>query len=137
MDTALTPAAGFDLTTSQAAFIEECRDQSQIFIRQPYELYSPANQQTWRTLYERMLPTLQRVTEVGRGRPHTTAEDFAYFAIETPGLYVNLANGPEGGDPRYAAPNHSPLFDMYEPNLEIGVRVFANLVVDYLQQAAE
>ena len=88
-------------------------------------------------LYERMLPTLQRVTDVGRGQPHTTAEDFAYFAIETPGLYVNLANGPEGGDPRFAAPNHSPFFDMYEPNLEIGVRVFANLVVDYLQQEAE
>jgi amidohydrolase len=88
-------------------------------------------------LYERMLPTLQRVTDVGRGKPHTTAEDFAYFAIETPGLYVNLANGPEGGDPRFAAPNHSPYFDMYEPNLEIGVRVFANLVVDYLQQEAD
>jgi amidohydrolase len=87
-------------------------------------------------LYERMLPTLQRVTDVGRGRPHTTAEDFAYFAIETPGLYVNLANGPEGGDPRYAAPNHSPYFDMYEPNLEIGVRVFAHLVTDYLEQEA-
>ena len=88
-------------------------------------------------LYERMLPTLQRVTDVGRGHPHTTAEDFAYFAIETPGLYVNLANGPEGGDPRFAAPNHSPFFDMYEPNMEIGVRVFANLVFDFLQQEAE
>ena len=88
-------------------------------------------------LYERMLPTLQRVTDVGRGQPHTTAEDFAYFAMETPGLYVNLANGPEGGDPRFAAPNHSPFFDMYEPNMEIGVRVFANLVVDYLQQEGD
>ena len=88
-------------------------------------------------LYERMLPTLQRVTDVGRGHPHTTAEDFAYFAMETPGLYVNLANGPEGGDPRFAAPNHSPFFDMYEPNMEIGVRVFANLVVDYLQQEGD
>jgi amidohydrolase len=84
-------------------------------------------------LYEKMLPTLQRVTSVARGKPHTTAEDFAYFAMETPGLYVNLANGPVGGDPRFAAPNHSPKFDMYEPNLEIGVRVFAHLVVDYLQ----
>ncbi|MBT8040963.1 MAG: amidohydrolase [Xanthomonadales bacterium] len=84
-------------------------------------------------LYEQMLPTLQRVTDVARGKPHTTAEDFAYFAMATPGLYVNLANGPVGGDPRFAAPNHSPEFDMYEPNLEIGVRVFAHLVVDYLQ----
>ncbi len=84
-------------------------------------------------LYQRMLPTLQRVTDVARGRPHTTAEDFSYFAMETPGLYMSLAKGPEGDDPRFAAPNHSPFFDMYEPNMEIGVRVFANLVVDYLQ----
>jgi amidohydrolase len=84
-------------------------------------------------LYDRMLPTLERVTSVARGKPHTTAEDFSYFALETPGLYVFLSNGPEGGDPRYAAPNHSPLFDMYEPNLETGVRILSSLVVDYLQ----
>ena len=29
--------------------------------------------------------------------------------------------------------NHSPKFDMYEPSLETGVRVFSNLVVDYLK----
>jgi amidohydrolase len=70
---------------------------------------------------------------VAKGHPHTTAEDFAYLAMETPGLYVSLGNGPEGGDPAYSAPNHSPFFNMYEPNLEDGVRIFANLVVDYLQ----
>ena len=85
-------------------------------------------------LYEQMLPTLQRVTTVSRGLPHTTAEDFAYFALETPGLYVSLANDPREPDPAYQAPNHSPMFNMYEPNLEVGVRIFANLVVDYLQQ---
>lgn len=84
-------------------------------------------------LYDRMLPTLKRVTTVAKGHPHTTAEDFAYLAMETPGLYVFLGNGPEGGDPAYSAPNHSPFFNMYEPNLEDGVRIFANLVVDYLQ----
>jgi amidohydrolase len=84
-------------------------------------------------LLDRMLPTLKRVTTVAKGKPHTTAEDFAYFALETPGLYLSLANAPDGGDPAYSAPNHSPLFNMYEPNLETGVRIFANLVVDYLQ----
>ena len=84
-------------------------------------------------LYDRMLPTLKRVTTVAKGHPHTTAEDFAYFALATPGLYVSLANGPVETDPHYNAPNHSPFFDMYEPNLETGVRVFSNLVVDYLQ----
>lgn len=84
-------------------------------------------------LYEQMLPMLKQVTTVAKGHPHTTAEDFAYFARETPGLYLLLSNAPDGGDPAYSAPNHSPFFDMYEPNLETGVRVFAHLVVEYLQ----
>lgn len=84
-------------------------------------------------LYDRMLPTLKRVTTVAKGHPHTTAEDFAYFALATPGLYVFMGNGPVEADPHYKAPNHSPFFDMYEPNLETGVRVLTNLVVDYLQ----
>lgn len=85
-------------------------------------------------LFEQALPTLNRVAgSVAPAKPHTTAEDFSYFANETPGLYMRLSNGPPDADPATLAPNHSPFFDMYEPNLEMGVRVFSNLVVDYLQ----
>ena len=85
-------------------------------------------------LYDRMLPTLQRVVgTVAPAKPHTTAEDFSYFALETPGLYMRLANGAPDADPATLAPNHSPFFDMYEPNLETGVRVFSHLVADYLR----
>ncbi len=84
-------------------------------------------------LYDRMMPTLKRVTSVAKGHPHTTAEDFAYFALAAPSLYVFLGNGPVEGDAKYQAPNHSPFFDMYEPNLETGVRILSSLVVDYLQ----
>lgn len=44
------------LTTNKAPFIEEARRQNEIFIRQPYELYSPENQETWRRLYARIRP---------------------------------------------------------------------------------
>ena len=85
-------------------------------------------------LYEQALPTLNRVAgSVAPAKPHTTAEDFSYFANETPGLYMRLSNGAPDADPATLAPNHSPFFDMHEPNLEMGVRVFSNLVVDYLQ----
>ncbi len=87
-------------------------------------------------LTERMMPTLQRVAGEGNlvsVQPQTVAEDFSYFANATPGMYVFLGNGPPGVDPQTLASNHSPLFDMYEPSMEIGVRVFSNLVVDYLQ----
>ena len=51
-------AAG--LTTNAAPFIEEARRGGQLYIQQPYELYSEENHSTWRKLYERMLPRWER-----------------------------------------------------------------------------
>jgi phenylalanine-4-hydroxylase len=51
-------AAG--LTTSQAPFIEEARIHGQLYIHQPYELYSEENHEAWRKLYSRMLPRWER-----------------------------------------------------------------------------
>lgn len=49
-------ASGNDLTTTRAPFIEEARDRGRLFIDQPYNLYSTANQETWRRLYARIQP---------------------------------------------------------------------------------
>jgi phenylalanine-4-hydroxylase len=51
---------GHDLTTTRAPFIEEAQDAGQLFIEQPYELYSQDNQETWRRLYNRMVPRWQQ-----------------------------------------------------------------------------
>lgn len=48
------------LTTTQAPFIEEARALGTLFIEQPYDLYSDANQETWRQLYARILPRWRR-----------------------------------------------------------------------------
>ena len=50
----MTEAAG--LTTSQAPFIELARKTGQVFIEQPYDLYSEANHEAWRRLYARIQP---------------------------------------------------------------------------------
>jgi amidohydrolase len=84
-------------------------------------------------LLARMIPTLQRTTTVHDINPQTVAEDFSEYAIRTPGLFLFLGNVPPGTDANDAPANHSPLFDTHEPNLEVGVRLFSNLVVDYLQ----
>jgi amidohydrolase len=89
-------------------------------------------------LTEKMTPTLQRVAGqegLVSVQPQTVAEDFSYFANETPGLYFFLGNGEPGKDPLTLPSNHSPLFEMYEPSMEIGVRAFSHLVVDYLQSS--
>ncbi|MBW2268496.1 MAG: amidohydrolase [Deltaproteobacteria bacterium] len=86
-------------------------------------------------LLDRMMPTLKRVSgdrAVADVQPQTVAEDFSLFVQEIPGLYFFLGNGLPGVDPATLPSNHSPLFDMYEPSLEMGVRALSHLVVDYL-----
>jgi phenylalanine-4-hydroxylase len=44
------------LTTTEAPFIEECRLHHELYIQQPYSLYSEENHEAWHKLYTRMLP---------------------------------------------------------------------------------
>jgi phenylalanine-4-hydroxylase len=44
------------LTTSEAPFIEEARRHGELYIRQPYDLYSDDNHRAWQSLYARMMP---------------------------------------------------------------------------------
>jgi phenylalanine-4-hydroxylase len=54
MVTTKHPPSG--LTTTRAAFIEEAKSRGELFIHQPYELYSDENQDTWRRLYAAIAP---------------------------------------------------------------------------------
>ncbi len=88
-------------------------------------------------LTAQMLPTLERISgEKPLVTPDlvTGAEDFSFFAREVPGLYVFLSNLAPGAELEGSPSNHSPFFTMHEPSMEIGVRTFSHLVVDYLQQ---
>jgi phenylalanine-4-hydroxylase len=53
-------SSSIGLTTNNAPFIEQSRAQGEVFIRQPYELYSEENQDTWRRLYSRIRPRWQK-----------------------------------------------------------------------------
>jgi len=53
-------AAATGLTTTRAPFIEQAQAKGEIYIRQPYELYSEGNQEAWRRLYARILPRWQK-----------------------------------------------------------------------------
>ncbi len=48
------------LTTTEAPFIEAAKRDGQLYIAQPYELYSDLNQEAWRRMYARMLPRWER-----------------------------------------------------------------------------
>ena len=57
MATATAPAG---LTTTKAPFIEQAQAKGELYITQPYELYSEDNHEAWRRLYERMVPRWEK-----------------------------------------------------------------------------
>ena len=65
----------------------------------------------------------------------TVSEDFSLYQKEIPGLYFDLGIVPEDSPETGTAPNHSPRFYADEGALIVGVRVLANLAVDYMIQA--
>ena len=86
-------------------------------------------------LTERMSATLKRVAgpeSVSIAPPTTTSEDFSLYEQKVPGLYFFLGVLPKDADPAKAAANHSPRFFADEGALPLGVRLLANLAVDYL-----
>jgi len=88
-------------------------------------------------LTAKMLPTLQRVA----GADHVVegyimgAEDFSYYQEQIPGLFVHIGIRTPGAKPEEFPSNHSARFHIDESGLKLGVRVLANLAVDYLQSA--
>jgi phenylalanine-4-hydroxylase len=48
------------LTTGRATFVEEARSRGELYITQPYELYSEENHEAWRQLFARIQPKWER-----------------------------------------------------------------------------
>ena len=81
-----------------------------------------------------MLPTMERVAGAGKVKVNplvTGAEDFSYYALETPGLFVFLGITPPDQDPLTAPSNHSPFFYVDEAALKTGTELYVNWVLDY------
>lgn len=84
-----------------------------------------------------MLPTI----EAAAGKENvinvplaTGAEDFSFFQMEKPGLFINLGGMKKGGDPATTASHHTPDFYIDEGGFVLGMRVMSYFVVDYMQQ---
>lgn len=89
-------------------------------------------------LTEQMLPTLNRTA--GKDKvtilPKITgAEDFSFYALEVPGLFVFLGGTPADRDPKLAPSNHSPYFFADEASFSTGTAVLTQLALDYMNQA--
>jgi amidohydrolase len=88
-------------------------------------------------LTQQMLPSLHKAA--GENNVYlipakTGAEDFSYFALEVPSLFVFIGGMPKGMDPSEAAPHHTPDFFIDDSAMETGVKVYSNLAIDYLMK---
>lgn len=86
-------------------------------------------------LTNQMLPTLEGIAgkeKVELMKATTGGEDFSFFQEEIPGFYFFLGGQPPGT--KEAAPHHTPDFFIDESGMLLGVKVMAQLALDYLNQ---
>ncbi len=92
-------------------------------------------------LTQEMLPTLYEVAggtqNVQMSRASTGAEDFAFYELHVPGLFVFLG-GMKPGTPPGAAPlHHTADFKVEDSGMKLGVRTLCYLALDYMVQAGQ
>lgn len=103
-----------------------------------YEIdFGHNNPVTWNdpTLVEATLPTMRRIVgekNVISPRPQMGAEDFSRFQQVIPGFFYFLGVGNKARG--ITGMIHTPEFDVDEESLVIGVRVMANVLLDYLDR---
>lgn len=108
----VTPAASHGLTTTEAAFIENAQQQGQLYIHQPYELYSGENHESWRRLFARMQPQWRRFAnpQFLKG-----IDSLCFDASQVPRLEaVNQFLAPLTGFRAKAVSGYVPAFDFFD-----------------------
>jgi amidohydrolase len=85
-------------------------------------------------LVKMMLPSVQKAagdSNVVVMDWTTGGEDFSYFGNKAPSFFFFLGGMPKGGDPLKAAAHHTPDFFIDDSKLDVGVKVFCQMVLDY------
>ena len=85
-------------------------------------------------LVKRMLPSLEKAAgkeNVTETNWVTGAEDFAFYGAKAPAFFFNVGGMPLDKTPDQAAPHHTPDFYIDDSRLDVGVKAFCNIVLDY------
>ncbi len=89
-------------------------------------------------LTSKMVPVLQEVAgadKVIHARPVMGAEDFSFYAMEVPGLFLSLGGRPSEVAPEDAAPHHTPDFYVTDSGLQLGIRAFIAMTLNYMNSS--
>ena len=86
------------------------------------------------SLVNMMLPSLQKAagtTNVQTQAWTTGAEDFSYFGEKAPAFFFYIGGMKKGSDPLKAPGHHTPDFFIDDSQLDVGIKAFCNIVIDY------
>jgi amidohydrolase len=85
-------------------------------------------------LVQDSLPSLQKAIgkeNVVETEWTTGAEDFSYYRLKAPAFFFFVGGMPKGMNPKDAFPHHTPDFFIDDSRLDVGVKAFCNLVLDF------
>ncbi|MVT12407.1 amidohydrolase [Chitinophaga tropicalis] len=88
-------------------------------------------------LVKLMLPSIETAAgkdNVKESEWTTGAEDFSFYGDKAPAFFFFLGGLPPGQDPAKAAAHHTPDFFIDDSKLDVGVKVFCQLVFDYAKK---
>ncbi len=85
-------------------------------------------------LVKLMLPSLEKAAGKGNVTEtvwQTGAEDFSFYGTKAPAFFFYFGGMPKGKDPATAPPHHTAAFFIDDSMLDVGVKAFCQLVLDY------
>src|SRR5689334_4292929 len=144
-------AGEVEMTGTMRAFSEETRKRAQQLMRETLQNVTAAygasfdlefdgsNPVTYNepALVEETLPTIRRIVGVANvvaPKPFMPAEDFSEYQKIVPGFFYFLGVGNKARG--ITAAWHTAEFDVDEESLVVGVKVMANVLLDYLDHHA-
>jgi amidohydrolase len=90
-------------------------------------------------LLKKIIPSLEKSTSkenVIERNWVTGSEDFSYYGLKAPSVFLNLGGMLKGNDPQKAPAHHTADFFIDESGMKTGIKAFCNIVFDYMNMSA-
>jgi amidohydrolase len=90
------------------------------------------------SLLKKLIPSLENAAgkdNVSERNWVTGAEDFSYYGVKAPAVFLYLGGMPKGNDPLKAPAHHTADFFVDESGMKTGIKAFCNIVFDYMNMS--